>query len=170
MSKGVTMKIKRNYKDSTFRKLFNDKERLIELYNALSGSNYSKDTEIYPKHGEAITREYVESGIGQDYLIYGHEHRTEETTGDDVGTVQMTNIDGTMFVNLPSSGCVHGRKTSYVSIRFEDTDEKTELKPVINAIEYDRDKLEQVLIETCNPKPHFFGGIKGKTGGENLGR
>ena len=46
MSKGVTMKIKRNYKDSTFRKLFNDKERLIELYNALSGSNYSKDTEI----------------------------------------------------------------------------------------------------------------------------
>lgn len=40
------MIIKRNYKDSTFRKLFNDKERLIELYNALSGSNYSKDVDV----------------------------------------------------------------------------------------------------------------------------
>ena len=39
-------KIKRNYKDSTFRKLFNDKYRIIELYNALSGSNYDIDTNV----------------------------------------------------------------------------------------------------------------------------
>ena len=38
--------IKRNYKDSTFRKLFNDKDRIIELYNALSGSNYGNDTNV----------------------------------------------------------------------------------------------------------------------------
>ena len=38
--------IKRSSKDGVFRQLFNDKEKLIELYNALSGRSYSKDTEI----------------------------------------------------------------------------------------------------------------------------
>lgn len=38
--------IKRSYKDGVFRQLFNDKEKLIELYNALSGRSYSRDTEI----------------------------------------------------------------------------------------------------------------------------
>lgn len=39
-------KVKRNYKDSVFRRLFENKESLIELYNALSGRNYSKETEL----------------------------------------------------------------------------------------------------------------------------
>lgn len=39
-------KAKRTYKDGVFRQLFNDKEKLIELYNALSGKDYGKDTEI----------------------------------------------------------------------------------------------------------------------------
>ena len=39
-------KIRKNYKDGVFRKLFADKEKLIELYNALSGSDYSLDTEL----------------------------------------------------------------------------------------------------------------------------
>ena len=40
------MEIKRNYKDGMFRRLFSDRERLIELYNALSGSNYGADTPV----------------------------------------------------------------------------------------------------------------------------
>lgn len=32
----------RNYKDSFFRKLFSDKARAIELYNALSGTDYDE--------------------------------------------------------------------------------------------------------------------------------
>ena len=44
---GIEMKkIRKNYKDGVFRKLFADKEKLIELYNALSGSDYSLDTEL----------------------------------------------------------------------------------------------------------------------------
>ena len=39
-------KVNKAYKDSVFRKLFYDKEKLLELYSALSGRNYSKDTEI----------------------------------------------------------------------------------------------------------------------------
>ncbi len=34
------MKAKRNYRDSMFRKLFNDKKALLELYNALTGTDY----------------------------------------------------------------------------------------------------------------------------------
>ena len=37
------MKAKRNYRDSMFRKLFNDKKALLELYNALADTNY-RDT------------------------------------------------------------------------------------------------------------------------------
>lgn len=39
-------KTKRNYKDSIFRSLFNDKKELLELYNALTDGNYPEDTEI----------------------------------------------------------------------------------------------------------------------------
>ena len=39
-------KTNKAYKDSVFRKLFHDKEKLLELYSALSGRTYSKDTEI----------------------------------------------------------------------------------------------------------------------------
>ena len=34
------------YKDSVFTLLFSDKEKLIELYNAVEGTNYAKDTEV----------------------------------------------------------------------------------------------------------------------------
>lgn len=39
-------KSKRNYKDSIFRSLFNDEKELLQLYNALTGSDYPEDTKI----------------------------------------------------------------------------------------------------------------------------
>ena len=39
-------KTKRNYKDSIFRRLFNDKRELLALYNALTGKSYPAGTEI----------------------------------------------------------------------------------------------------------------------------
>ncbi|MCQ4636238.1 Rpn family recombination-promoting nuclease/putative transposase [Anaerovorax odorimutans] len=39
-------KVKRTYKDGIFRQLFNEKEKILELYNALSGNNYPKGTPI----------------------------------------------------------------------------------------------------------------------------
>lgn len=38
--------VKRTYKDGIFRALFNDESVLLELYSALSGKDYSKDTKI----------------------------------------------------------------------------------------------------------------------------
>ena len=34
------------YKDTVFRKLFRQKKELLELYNALNGSNYTKEEEL----------------------------------------------------------------------------------------------------------------------------
>ena len=36
----------REYKDSVFSLYFSDKERLIELINAIEGTNYPTDTEV----------------------------------------------------------------------------------------------------------------------------
>jgi hypothetical protein len=36
----------REYKDSVFTKLFSETDKLLELYNALTGENYGSDTEI----------------------------------------------------------------------------------------------------------------------------
>jgi len=39
-------KVNRKHKDSVFTKLFSKKSNLLELYNAVSGKNYPKSTEI----------------------------------------------------------------------------------------------------------------------------
>ena len=39
-------RVKRNYRDSIFRKLFNNNAAIIELYNALSGSSYPPDADV----------------------------------------------------------------------------------------------------------------------------
>jgi len=67
----MTMTVKRTIKDSVFRKRFNDNEKLIELYNALEGTDYSVDTEV-----EINTLDYaIYSGVKNDvsFIING-EH------------------------------------------------------------------------------------------------
>ncbi len=36
----------RNYKDGVFTTLFNDKEKILELFNALNNTNYDADTDV----------------------------------------------------------------------------------------------------------------------------
>ena len=40
------VKTNRKYKDSVFTKLFSEKEKLLELYNAIENTNYGEDTDI----------------------------------------------------------------------------------------------------------------------------
>ncbi|MDR1362806.1 MAG: Rpn family recombination-promoting nuclease/putative transposase, partial [Spirochaetaceae bacterium] len=40
------MEVNRGYKDSVFTLLFNNKERLLELYNAIEGTNYTDAADI----------------------------------------------------------------------------------------------------------------------------
>jgi hypothetical protein len=40
------MKTNREYKDSVFTLLFNDKKRLLELYNAVNGTSFTNEDDI----------------------------------------------------------------------------------------------------------------------------
>ncbi|MDR1363621.1 MAG: Rpn family recombination-promoting nuclease/putative transposase, partial [Spirochaetaceae bacterium] len=40
------MEVNRGYKDSVFTLLFNNEERLLELYNAIEGTNYTDAGDI----------------------------------------------------------------------------------------------------------------------------
>lgn len=61
---------KHQYKDNTFCTLFNDKERIIELYNALSDSNYDKDTPV-----EIVTLDDTFFGDRENDLSFIIDHR-----------------------------------------------------------------------------------------------
>ncbi len=39
-------RVRRNYKDHLFIKLFHDKENLLELYNALNGTDYKNPEDL----------------------------------------------------------------------------------------------------------------------------
>jgi len=104
------------------------------------------DTQIFGMHGKRDFSE-VTSGKNQDYLIYGHEHRTIHTSGDEVGSVFQQEVNGTQFMNLPSSGCVHGKKTSYTILK---QNENGELVPEVIAVEYDRDRTISAIDRQVN--------------------
>lgn len=55
----------KKYKDSVFRKIFNDKEKIIELYNALSESSYGNDTNV-----EIVTLEDVLYDVFKNDLAF----------------------------------------------------------------------------------------------------
>ena len=64
------VKARRNYKDSIFRKLFNNKAAIIDLYNALSGSNYPPDTYV-----KIVTLDNVIFGDRKNDLAFMIENR-----------------------------------------------------------------------------------------------
>ena len=72
------LKVNRKYKDTVFRMLFSDKERLLELYNAVSGKNHNNADEL-----EIVTLENaVYMGMKNDLAfllnmnIYLYEHQS----------------------------------------------------------------------------------------------
>ena len=61
---------KRNYKDNTFCALFSEKENLIELYNALSGSSFDMNTPV-----EIVTLENTFFGDRENDLSFIIDNR-----------------------------------------------------------------------------------------------
>ncbi len=134
----------------------------IELTHFPVKKEFKMDSKMYVGHGGGENA-FGESASGekQDAVIYGHEHRTESTMGDTIGTIGTTTIDGKDFINLPSSGCVHGKNTSFVTIGIKDG----KIVPEVHAVSYERTRLEEALKTTNNPNAHFFGGFKEEEGG-----
>ena len=142
--------------------------KTVELTHFPIKKDYTEDVHMYMRHGSGFSKKSVDMSE-EEYIIYGHEHRTEATRGDVVGTIDTIDVEGTKFINLPSSGCVHGKKTSFVSFSLETKDGDTVLVPTVETVEYDRMKLQEVLIDTRNPKAHFFGVTQDSlSGGEDV--
>ena len=85
-------KHKYTYKDNTFCTLFNDKERIIELYNALTGSNYDKDTPV-----EIVTLENTFFGDRSNDLSFIIDDRW----------IILTEQQSTLCPNLPLRSLVY---------------------------------------------------------------
>ena len=64
------MGVKHTYKDEVFRRLFNDKEKILELYNALTGENYPPDTDV-----KIVTLDNAVFGDMKDDLSFMIEDR-----------------------------------------------------------------------------------------------
>ena len=45
-AKEIGTKVVRNYKDTMFRAIFNDKKELLVLYNAINNTSYSNPDEL----------------------------------------------------------------------------------------------------------------------------
>ena len=86
------LKPKHTYKDNTFCTLFNDKERIIELYNALSGSNYGMDTPV-----EIVTLENTFFGDRANDLSFIIDHKW----------IILTEQQSTLCPNLPLRSLVY---------------------------------------------------------------
>lgn len=59
----MTAKLNREYRDSVFRMLFNDKKKLIELYNAVFDTDYGPDTPIDIKTIEDVLFVHMKNDI-----------------------------------------------------------------------------------------------------------
>ena len=71
--------VNRTYKDSVFRTLFNDEEKLIEVYNALFDTDYGKDTPVEIVTLEDVVFRTIKNDIAfvlEDTFIVLIEHQS----------------------------------------------------------------------------------------------
>lgn len=103
-------KVNRTYKDTVFRKLFNEKDKLIELYNALEDAHYGPDTEVQITTLEDMLfvdrKNDLSFTIDDKYVIMG-EHQSSEAPNIPLRLVVYA---GRTFENLVASESVYRTK------------------------------------------------------------
>ena len=139
--------------------------KMVEFTHFPILDGFVKDSDIYLPHESGFYQ--TSSGKSAAYVIYGHEHRTESTTGNQVGTIDVQKNGDVTFINLPSSGCVHGERTTLTFLDQETTKEmddktgeeitKKELVANVVALYYDKERNDKAIRETNNPYPSHFG-------------
>ena len=71
-------RINRRYKDSLFRKVFSDKKDLLDLYNALNGTDYSNEEDLTVTTLEDVV--YISVKNDLSFLVGGtinlYEHQS----------------------------------------------------------------------------------------------
>ena len=136
-------------------------DKTIEFTHFPIRKGYLEDSRIYMSHGGSyINVDRTESGVDVDYVIYGHEHQTQNTSENEVGTPRIFMKNDVTFINLPSSGCVHGENTSLTYLEEKSVDQnstKTSFEPIVISIPYDKDKNDEAIRNSNNQFPEFFG-------------
>ena len=123
--------------------------KTVELAHYFYDEKEDNDNEIYTGHVSSLPKEGEHS---VDYFVYGHDHRTESTEGNQVGTIGMANNSQTVFVNLPSSGCVHGSRASYVTIEpVDDT-----LTFHVHDVAYEQERTVEATKKVAPGNLKFF--------------
>ena len=77
-----------------------------------------------------------------------------------MGVPLVYNKNNVTFINLPSSGCVHGENTSLTYLEEKSVDQnptKTSFEPIVISIPYDKDKNDEAIRNSNNQFPEFFG-------------
>ncbi len=115
--------------------------KLIELVHFPQTEDFVDDKEIF-KHGG--TREANDE---IDYVVYGHEHLTEG-----ISEVIQPRVDG-QFINLPSSGCVHGQQTTYSEVGVGETGDLV-FRTI--GVEYDYQKNSSEIEKKRPSRGNFF--------------
>lgn len=124
--------------------------KIIKFTHFPIKNEFENDYEMYLSHCSNLFNSYESK---TDFVIYGHEHRTEYTREDEVGDIYVYKTYNTTFINLPSSGCVHGNNTTYSVIDTKDDNLQVSVVP----LSYDKERNDEAIRQTHNPYPHFFG-------------
>lgn len=77
------MQANKEYKDSVFAKYFNeDPKRLVELYNAVAGTDYPKDTKIEVNSiGDILHKDHIDDlyfAIGEQLVVLMKQQTTDD--------------------------------------------------------------------------------------------
>ena len=111
-AKPTTVKLKSDpkYKDTLFRKLFSEKERAIELCNAVAGTNYTIEASVVLcDTGNSLLRRYNDLALAFDFqLIVLCEHQS--TLNPNMALRLLSHITDTLFSWFVDASKIYGKK------------------------------------------------------------
>ncbi|MBD5555666.1 MAG: hypothetical protein HDQ95_10115 [Roseburia sp.] len=164
------MEVRLNYKDTLFRMIFSDRERLLSLYNALNGTDYdnSADLEISTLENAIYMNMKNDVSFVFDMTLSLYEHQSTVNPNLPLrnlfyvskvlqNIVKNENLYGSKMVKIPTPKFVvfyngvaeQPEKREYrLSDAFEKTAEQPELELTVTVLNINPGKNEE-LLEGC---------------------
>ena len=161
------MEVRLNYKDTLFRMIFSDRERLLSLYNALNGTDYdnSEDLEISTLENAIYMNMKNDVSFVFDLTLSLYEHQSTVNPNIPLrdlfyvskvlqNIVKNENLHGSKAVKIPTPKFVvfyngvteHPEKREYrLSDAFEKTAEQPELELIVTVLNINPGKNEELL-------------------------
>ena len=102
------------FKDTLFRTLFGEKERAIELCNAVAGTNYTRDASVVLcDTGSSLLRRYNDLAFAfENELIVLYEHQS--TLNPNMPLRFLSHITDTLFSWFVDGGKVYGKRVQKI--------------------------------------------------------